>query len=906
MRRWGCRAVKLLGLLLAVMVCFLVGNNKKILAATQGLHIQNHSQEEIRNYVKNNGSTLDDNLAFGRIPVLDIPYDAGQLSDATQQSALNMVKQIRYIAGISDQVTVSEEYSRYAQAASLVNYLNGNISHSPQQPSGMGTELFQTGYEGASKSNLAMTGRNGNSINQTIAMLLMKDGDSSNISRVGHRRWLLNPKMGKIGFGAVSGTKGTYSSVYVLDKTNAAASETGVAWPAQNMPVEYFAADFPWSISLGYMVNADMVHVALTRKSDNKTWNFSKTASDGEFYVDNSEYSYTYGENGCIIFRPPAGDISSYHAGDTYEVKITGIDDPVAYTVSFFNLYNNENDVGNNPGTENGSDEKKEYTVLFSANGGMLIGNNIQQTVNQKIDNFPSASRDGYTFNGWFTSASGGSRVTALQNFSSDTTLYAQWTENTVINGFLDLTVSGITDVSADITARISRQYVRSWWMLYGKSSENMVSTQANVIMSECDSFSFHYGASGALLEPDTVYYVQYCFINSDGTIVKSDIKSFKTMASAVQSREYTVTFYANGGVCGTSTLRTSGGKLAELPAASRNGYIFKGWFTSPSGGKQVTVQQIFSADMALYAQWAENTAETGFSDVAVSDITSISAEVTAKIPRQFVRSWRVYYGRNENAMISSDTKEIMGECDTFRFHYGSSSVPLVSDTVYYVQFCFVNSTGTTIKSDLKSFRTLKSANTVTEYMVTFDANGGTCSTSVMRTSGRKLADLPVPVRSGYTFDGWYTSPVAGNRILSASIYDKDCILYAHWTYVEPSSSSGNSSSGIGTDSGDKKTPVTVQKVKGVSVKNSGKGKITVKWKWYLQGKGYQIACSTSKKFPSGKTKIKSAGEYDEIKTISGLKEGKTYYVKVRAYKKVGSKKYYGSWSSIKKVKIKK
>ncbi len=42
------------------------------------------------------------------------------------------------------------------------------------------------------------------------------------------------------------------------------------------------------------------------------------------------------------------------------------------------------------------------------------------------------------------------------------------------------------------------------------------------------------------------------------------------------------------------------------------------------------------------------------------------------------------------------------------------------------------------------------------------------------------------------------------------------------------------------------------------------------------------------------------------MKTITGLKKGKTYYVRVRAYQKADGRKYYGNWSKVKKVKIKK
>jgi len=36
----------------------------------------------------------------------------------------------------------------------------------------------------------------------------------------------------------------------------------------------------------------------------------------------------------------------------------------------------------------------------------------------------------------------------------------------------------------------------------------------------------------------------------------------------------------------------------------------------------------------------------------------------------------------------------------------------------------------------------------------------------------------------------------------------------------------------------------------------------------------------------------------------TGLKKGKTYYVRVRAYRKVSGKKVFGSWSVIKQVKL--
>ena len=41
-------------------------------------------------------------------------------------------------------------------------------------------------------------------------------------------------------------------------------------------------------------------------------------------------------------------------------------------------------------------------------------------------------------------------------------------------------------------------------------------------------------------------------------------------------------------------------------------------------------------------------------------------------------------------------------------------------------------------------------------------------------------------------------------------------------------------------------------------------------------------------------------------RTLSGLKKGSTYYVRIRAYKKASGKTYYGAWSSVKNAKVRK
>lgn len=87
------------------------------------------------------------------------------------------------------------------------------------------------------------------------------------------------------------------------------------------------------------------------------------------------------------------------------------------------------------------------------------------------------------------------------------------------------------------------------------------------------------------------------------------------------------------------------------------------------------------------------------------------------------------------------------------------------------------------------------------------------------------------------------------------------------------------------------------------SLKNSSAKAMKLVWKKNSKATGYQVQYSTNSKFTS-KTSKTYKGASVVTKTYKSLKKAKTYYVKVRTYKKVGSTTYYSAWSTVKKVKI--
>lgn len=99
-----------------------------------------------------------------------------------------------------------------------------------------------------------------------------------------------------------------------------------------------------------------------------------------------------------------------------------------------------------------------------------------------------------------------------------------------------------------------------------------------------------------------------------------------------------------------------------------------------------------------------------------------------------------------------------------------------------------------------------------------------------------------------------------------------------------------------------KQENITVDKASIKSLVNSSSLKITIKLNKVSQADGYEVVYATDSKFKAGKKKVSIIST---SKSISKLTRGKTYYVKVRAYKlNSEGTRVYGSYSAVKKVKI--
>ena len=99
---------------------------------------------------------------------------------------------------------------------------------------------------------------------------------------------------------------------------------------------------------------------------------------------------------------------------------------------------------------------------------------------------------------------------------------------------------------------------------------------------------------------------------------------------------------------------------------------------------------------------------------------------------------------------------------------------------------------------------------TAPTYAVTLHANGGSVSPASMTTGADgKLASLPTPTRSSYSFNGWYTEKNGGTKVTTDTVFSANTTVYAHWTYTGGYYSPVYYTLTFETNGGDKLSPVS-------------------------------------------------------------------------------------------------
>ncbi len=234
----------------------------------------------------------------------------------------------------------------------------------------------------------------------------------------------------------------------------------------------------------------------------------------------------------------------------------------------------------------------------------------------------------------------------------------------------------------------------------------------------------------------------------NSGELVNIDESTYSAM---IQSSK--VTFDANGGnVSETNHVVYYGQKYGTLPVPTRNNYTFDGWYTAAVGGEKITADSVVTAlvNTVLYAHWTP-------------------------------RSFTVTFSGNGGS-VSPSSKTV-----TYGNSYGE--LPTPTRTYYTFNGWFTSPTGgtkitsATVPTEAVNV-TLYAQWTPNAFIVTFNANGGSVSTTSKQVSfGSALGTLPTPTRDYYNFLGWYTSTSYTTKVSSSTVPSTgtNMVLYAKW-----------------------------------------------------------------------------------------------------------------------------
>ena len=97
-----------------------------------------------------------------------------------------------------------------------------------------------------------------------------------------------------------------------------------------------------------------------------------------------------------------------------------------------------ENDVIVTVSWKKASSTSETKTITLNGNGGYVALTSVETGEDGKLSSLITPTRDGYTFDGWFTKS--GTAVTTKTVFDQDTTLYAHWTKGVqIVNPFTDV-----------------------------------------------------------------------------------------------------------------------------------------------------------------------------------------------------------------------------------------------------------------------------------------------------------------------------------------------------------------------------------------------------------------------------------------------------------------------------------
>ena len=419
-------------------------------------------------------------------------------------------------------------------------------------------------------------------------------------------------------------------------------------------------------------------------------------------------------------------------------------------------------------------------------------------------------SKTGYTFDGWYTQSSGGTKVSNTYTPAGNVTLYAHWTNvnytltinpnggiwnNTTSNS----TKTGTTNSKLSIANPTPKGYTVSF-NSNGGNNVNSITSQRTF-------------KNWSLSGPGSMSGTTYTFGSGNATLTANYNNGSITLPSATKAGHKFKGWYSNG--CGTTFIGNAGESYTPTSNVTLKAcYSYYAYILDvyPNGGtwngttEKTRIEPLANPKPSIYG----NTNYTGKigstidipnpippSGYTVSFNTNGGSSISSITSTKSFNGWN-----NSSPGTFSGTTYTYGEGSgyiTANYKNNSVNLPKPTKSGYTFGGWYTASSGGTKVSNTyipEENITLYAHWSANSYTLSFDANGcGTLGVSyVTATVGKTYGDaddgdgLPsIALTTGKKFDGWYTSSSGGNKITNSTTVTASSdngTLYAHCSYI--------------------------------------------------------------------------------------------------------------------------
>lgn len=299
------------------------------------------------------------------------------------------------------------------------------------------------------------------------------------------------------------------------------------------------------------------------------------------------------------------------------------------------------------------------------------------------------------------------------------------------------------------------------WLVVYGPSGEKQFSVNATNGSFYYTIYASEYGGQGVY----TVHLYAFDYSGNSAKYVYENIKVMKdttapqiteTFVSCISAASFNInaTIYDEEGIDHAWIVVYGPGGEYQYSKAASNGFFYHTIFTANHGGSGNYTVHLYVIDKS------GNSSKAVYENILAADTYTVSYNVNGGTGS--IASQTKTHGTN----LTLTTVKPTGKSFTVTYNANGGTVSTSSKTVsqsFTNWNTAANGSGTAYNAG-----------------ATYSANANV--TLYAQYANPSIGSLPTPTRSGYAFDGWYTSANGGTKITDSTKVTANTTIYAHWT----------------------------------------------------------------------------------------------------------------------------